>query len=324
MRWLAETTVATEFLPVESIVVSASALPAADRDFWSRMSADSKLRFHDSGSGPTDDFWTMAAIVGESSRSQFDLLVDCARTDVNLPDESFACLALTGDRFHGNRNRSWKALLGNLHFSSFCKMTLNAADCGPELSMLPTVAVTDVLISLMNKSALNAGTLQVPTPWIKWVNDVYLDDSKISGSLVSSQVVEDQIVSFVLGIGLNVATAPDLEGQTHFGGATSLRQEGLEVPLGEVFQGLMKALATRIPQLREPSGRAQISSDYHGRLGGIGRFVELYPDSADNFHETPVIAVGRLAAVHADLSIEIEGSPRRFRNGRLRFASQSS
>lgn len=322
MRWLAETTVATELLPAGSTILPASALSSADHDLWSRLTSDSSLCFHESGPGAAEEFWTTATLIGESSCSQFDLLVDCARKGVELP-ETFACLALTGDRFHGNRNRSWTALRGNLHFSSFCRMTLNAADCMAELSMLPTVAITDVLVSLMGKREPDTGGVPMAVPWIKWVNDVYLNDSKISGSLVSSQVVDDHIVSFVLGIGLNVATAPELDRQTHCGGATSLRQEGFEVTLVDVFQGLMKALATRIPQLREPSGRAQISHDYLGRVGGVGRLVELYPESADGFHETPLIAAGRLVAVHPDLSVEIEGSSGRSQNGRLRFAPKA-
>lgn len=317
MRWLAETSVDGEFLPVESTVVSASALSAVERELWARLSPARELRFADSAQG-SDEFWSAAALVYSSSSSQFDLLADCARSNVELPD-TFACLALTGDRFHGNRNRSWKALLGNLHLSLYCRTKLEAADCGPALSMLPTVAITDFLIDLSGPIRPDGIRIPASRPWIKWVNDVFVNDAKLAGSLVSSQVVGDQITSFVLGVGLNVGAVPELGNDQLFGGATSLRQEGLQATLAETFHGLLRTLASRIRQLAGAAGRARIQADYASRLGGIGRQVELYPEGCERRGQTPMIASGRLLQVLPDLSLLIEDSPNSFRSGRLLF-----
>lgn len=314
MRWLAETSVEEELLPVASSVVPVSALSSADRDLWARLSLTRKLRLVESD----DDFWREAALVYSSSSSQFDLLVDCARSDVELPD-TFACLALTGDRFHGNRDRSWKALLGNLHLSSFCRMKLDAADCGAVLSMLPTVAVTDFLLDSTERIEPDGARPSAASPWIKWVNDVYVNDAKLAGSLVSSQIVGDQITSFVLGIGLNVRAVPEFGDDQLFAGATSLKQEGLPVTLAETFRGMLKALAVRVRQMTGSAGRSRIRADYASRLGGIGRQVELYSDVCERQGQTPMIASGRLLEVRPDLSLLIEDSPNSFTSGRLRF-----
>jgi biotin-(acetyl-CoA carboxylase) ligase len=323
MRLLAETSVAGEFLPVVSTVVSASALPPGERELWARLSSEHELQLMESATGLDDDFWSAVALVHRSSNSQFDLLVDCARCDVELPD-TFACLALTGDRFHGNRNRSWKALLGNLHLSSFCRIRLDAADCGPALSMLPTVAVTDFLMELTGLTGPDGVRTRAAHPWIKWVNDVYINDAKLSGSLVSSQVVGDQITSFVLGIGLNVGVVPELGDDQLFGGATSLKLEGLHVTLAETLQGLLRTLASRIRQMTGTAGRSRIQADYVARLGGIGRQVELYPEGCERRGQTPMIASGRLLEVRPDLSLLIEDRSNSYRSGRLRFVSPPS
>lgn len=318
MRWMAETSVAGELLPVAPTVVSTSALSPGERDLWARLSSEHELQLMESAKGLDDDFWRAVALIHSSSSSQFDLLADCARRDVELPD-AIACLALTGDKFHGNRNRSWKALLGNLHLSSFCRMRLDAADCGPALSMLPTVAVTDILLDLTGQTEPAGARIRAAHPWIKWVNDVYINDAKVSGSLVSSQVVGDQITSFVLGIGLNVGVVPELGDTQLFGGVTSLRQEGLHVPLAETFRSLLRTLASRIRQLTGTAGRCRIQADYLSRLGGIGRQVELYPEDCERHGQTPMIASGRLLEVNPDLSLAIEDCPHSFRSGRLRF-----
>lgn len=321
MRWLAETKVDPEFVLDGASVVSLSALSPVERELWSGFSSQTEIRVGDAHSELSQNFWDVALLINDAPKSQFDLLTECARESVDLP-KAFACLALGGSGFHGNRNRTWKALPGNLHFSSFCRMTLDAANCGPALSMLPTVAVTDTLGSLIDQFFLGKRQGNLPLPWIKWVNDVYLNEAKISGSLVSSQVNGDQIVSFVLGIGLNVGAVPDIADESFFGGATSLAENGLSVTLSDVFSELLKALEKRITQLQEPGGRAEIYGDYRRRLGGLGRLIELHPENPNNDSATPPIVRGRLLDVCEDLSIKVEGDPERHRWGRLRFAEK--
>ncbi len=65
--------------------------------------------------------------------------------------------------------------------------------------MLPVVALVDAV------RAVTGGALR---PGIKWVNDVLVDGRKIGGVLTSTQTQGDRVSAVLLGIGLNVATAP--------------------------------------------------------------------------------------------------------------------
>ena len=271
---------------------------------WTALSASPQATCFEAAEIP---FWDQAIVVNESSRSQFDALEELARAE-SPPTDSIACLALSGKEFHGNRGREWRALPGNLHFSSFCRVDLNASRCGPALSMLPTVAVVDVIRLLLGE--------QQPAPcWIKWVNDVFIKDAKVSGSLVSTQLEGDRISSCVLGIGLNVRRAPDLAKDSVSGAATSLLAWGVDPPLKTVFELLLEALAARLMQLGTHDGPKTLYREYRKHLGGIGRRVEIMPESGGPQQPT----AGRLLDVREDLSLKIEGEPE-VRFGRLRFA----
>jgi BirA family biotin operon repressor/biotin-[acetyl-CoA-carboxylase] ligase len=271
---------------------------------WTALSASPQGTCFEAAGIP---FWNQSIVVNESSRSQFDALEDLARAE-SPPTGSIACLALSGKGFHGNRGREWCALPGNLHFSSFCRLDLNASRCGPALSMLPTVAVVDVIRLLLGENA-------PARCWIKWVNDVFIHDAKVSGSLVSTQLEGDRISSCVLGIGLNVRRAPPLANDSVSGAATSLLACGVHPPLKTVFELLLEALAARLAQLGTHGGPKALYGEYRKRLGGIGRRVEIMPESG----APRPLAAGRLLDVREDLSLKLEGE-QEVRFGRLRFA----
>lgn len=284
-------------------------LPATPA-WWSLLSPCEQPRARELAD-PGAAIWQAVAVVDDSVVSQFDVLVEAARNGIALPD-ALACLALTGSGFHGNRQRPWRAARGNLHLSSFCRLPLDAALCGPALSMLPTLAVTDLLSPLVGDRA-----------WIKWVNDVYLDDAKVSGSLVSTAVDGELIESFVLGIGLNVEASPRLPGHGFVPRVTCLRDAGVPLSPLAAAEGLLAALATRIAQLRD-AGPAALFDDYVRRSRIIGRQVSIYPDDASSPQGTLPMAAGRLRAIHPDLSLEIEGHSGRYRTGRLQLSPQES
>ena len=55
--------------------------------------------------------WRQIMAVGHSAISQVDGLRELLQTGA-VPPTPFACLAVTGDNFHGNRGRPWRALEG--------------------------------------------------------------------------------------------------------------------------------------------------------------------------------------------------------------------
>ena len=73
---------------------------------------------------------------------------------------------------------------------------------------------------------------------IKWINDVYVNDDKIAGILISNNVMSEKIKSSIIGIGLNV-------NQTIFDenipNPTSLKRHlGNDVQVSDVFEVLME------------------------------------------------------------------------------------
>ncbi len=310
MRYLVEpTSTLGDFDPKTGRLIPVSELPPAERAWWSLLSRQSQVGTGQLDASPDDRFWQTLAVVDDSPVSQFDALVEASQAGVALPD-TLACVALTGSGFHGNRRRPWQALRGNLHFTSFCRRRLEAARCAPALSMLPTLAVTDVLLPLVGERGS-----------IKWVNDVLLGGQKVAGSLVSTQVTGGQIDSFTLGIGLNLETAPRLGNQELAGEPTSLRAAGIALSLPAAFAGLRVALARRIAQLLSPEGPEQLFAAYRQRSRAIGRLVSVYPEAAVSADEVP-LATGRLLAIHPDLSLEIEGHAERLCSGRLRLTPE--
>jgi hypothetical protein len=162
MQLLAEIPAVSELrIAGKGRTVTASSLPVAERDWWAQLSGHERLhRFE------TDDpFWQASALINDSAVSQFDVIVEAAQRGAPLPD-SLACIALTGSGFHGHRHRPWQALRGNLHFTSFCRLRLEAARCGAALSMLPTLAVTDLLLPKVFTSAMPGLEHSAPC-WIK-------------------------------------------------------------------------------------------------------------------------------------------------------------
>lgn len=100
-------------------------------------------------------------------------------------------MAIEQSMGHGRHGRAWFSPKGGLWFSY-----LKTIKIQPELldlvSMTCAVAVTLVLRDLK----LNA--------FIRWPNDIMVNNKKIAGILVSTKFSEREIIAIVIGIGLNL------------------------------------------------------------------------------------------------------------------------
>lgn len=165
-------------------------------------------------------------------------------------------------RGRGRQGRGWQSLPGNL----FCSWVLRPP-CAPEvaaqLGFVAALAVGDTAAAL------------VPTDRTirnKWPNDVLIDGKKMSGILLESRVTgEGRLDWVVLGIGLNVANAPDLEEYA----TISLRAAGApELSLELVLQTLAEYIAAwRARWTKE--GFAPLRATWLERAAALGEEVEL-------------------------------------------------
>jgi BirA family biotin operon repressor/biotin-[acetyl-CoA-carboxylase] ligase len=114
--------------------------------------------------------------------------------------------------------------------------------------------------------------VQVPSPQIKWPNDVYLGDRKLGGILV--EAATGQQGSIIVGIGLNInnsvlAAPPELREK-----ATALCDAaGREVPRIDVLTVLLRELADGLKELK--SGGTHWQTEFAARSLLTGRKVEI-------------------------------------------------
>ena len=254
-----------------------------------------------------DDFWHCACVVKEAGASQFDALRALLAAGFRPPGPLFT-LAGAGRGFHGQRGRTWVAAPGNLHLCAvLCPADL-PAEQALALTMLPAVAAVDAIAGVGGDAAC-AG--------IKWVNDIVLDGRKVGGVLTAAQTLDGRVGWAVLGIGLNVAVAPDVTPTPFVPTVGCLASYRSGLTLREVLSALLRALAHRCREL-EREGPAPLLAAYRAASVIIGREVSVWPEEAAGVSTTGrPRARGIVQAINGDLSLTLAGEPEPVRSGRL-------
>jgi BirA family biotin operon repressor/biotin-[acetyl-CoA-carboxylase] ligase len=98
----------------------------------------------------------------------------------------------------GRRGRSWTSEAGNL-FATLLTVTDKPAGEAAQLSFVAALAVCDFARACLPPDEVR----------VKWPNDVMIGDEKASGILVESGRRDDGALWVAIGIGVNLAHAPD-------------------------------------------------------------------------------------------------------------------
>jgi len=256
--------------------------------------------------------WKYLFIVEKTEVSQYDAMVDLANDNIELPD-GILCLAGSGTGLHGQRGRSWAGLPGNIHLVVYTRPEREIINFGTGFVILSAVSVInaiDAVPELGKKAA------------IKWVNDIYIDNAKVSGFLTHTASVDKTVTSAILGIGLNVETAPNIK-PDDFVPATcalcELVKDRESCSLSSVFSNLINALDENYNLLISDQYR-QLLDWYRHRSMIVGHRVKIMSDPTDG--SADVIAEGVLARIGENLELYLMKRSEPITRGRLILTDQ--
>ena len=156
----------------------------------------------------------------------------------------------------GRRGRAWESPPGNLYLSLILRPSCEARSVA-QLSFVAALAVRDLVDGPLPGCAR-----------CKWPNDILVDGGKVAGVLLESALGPGGHVDWVvIGIGVNLASHPGLEGPVP---STSLAAAGAS-PLApeDALPPLLAALARR-RQEWETEGFAPVRRAWLARAHGLG------------------------------------------------------
>lgn len=168
-------------------------------------------------------------------------------------------LARTQSAGRGRRGRSWTSEPGNL-FVTYLGATSLGLPRIAQLGFAAALAVGEVIDSIAGE-----GTAQ-----LKWPNDVLIAGAKTCGILPESGAIGDGRHWFALGIGVNIASAPEAGAYK----TTCLNNAaGRDLEVGGVF-GLLRWRLQHWAQRLEQDGFSTLRSTWLAHAFGVGALAQ--------------------------------------------------
>ena len=156
----------------------------------------------------------------------------------------------------GRRGRAWDSPPGNLYLSVILRPSCEARSVA-QLSFVAALAVLDLVDGPLPGRA-----------HCKWPNDILVDGGKVAGILLESALEPGGHVDWVvLGIGVNLASHPGLDGPVP---STSLVDAGAPPLAPEEALAPLLAALTRRRQVWEEEGFAPVRRAWLARAHGLG------------------------------------------------------
>lgn len=199
-----------------------------------------------------------------------------AATSGDAGDVWFCALKQTEGR--GRRGRVWETAYGNLAAS-----LLVVPDCDPAVSatlgFVAGVAMNRALRQVVPNAVLRQGIDGADGHngtriALKWPNDVLADGAKLCGILLEAQKRPDGGLAIVIGMGVNIVSAP--EGLPY--PATSLQALGYDISAETVFAALSDAWVDTIEVWNSGRGIPDVLALWRDAAAGIGAEVAVQRD----------------------------------------------
>ncbi len=235
------------------------------------------------------------------------VLIEMVRKNYNLP-HGILCLAGSGKKFHGFKNRAWISMPGNIHLSVFFapgKQIRNFSSGFMILAAVSVLQTLDTIPTLQKKSM------------IKWVNDIFIEDAKVC-RVIAHTLTQGKIVSgVVLGIGLNVEVSPVVEPTVFVPKISSLQDivpNEIKIDSKTIYAQLIKNLQKNYSVLISGNYNKLIEF-YKLRSLVIGKDVKILTDNLKTKSE--IIASGRVVSIGENLELFFENRSTPVTKGRL-------
>ena len=257
----------------------------------------------------SDIFWNRLFLVKNAPASQYDLIINKLHNKEEIPDK-ILCLADSGMNFHGQRNRGWISMPGNIHLSVHFRPDCPVENFAPGFSILPAVSVLQTIDQIDNLKGRAT---------VKWVNDILVDEAKVCGFLAHSLSEGTKVTGVVLGIGINVEFSPEVNSAESSLKSASLRelaQNPKQASQSAVFFNLIVNLANNY-ELLLSGGYFELLDIYRKRSVIIGRQVEIFPDPLRPGEGSEKIIKGRVLSIGDHLELYLEGIRNPITRGRL-------
>lgn len=182
----------------------------------------------------------------------------------------------------GQRGNTWESEAGkNLTFSLILKPSFLYPKDQFKLNIAISLALFDYL------------TTQVSDVKIKWPNDMMLGNQKTCGMLIENQITGQQLLSSVVGIGLNMNQQ---NFQMHTATSLSLKS-GEEYDLNQALADLLQWIEARYLQLR---AGVDMMPEYLSSLYGRGETRNF--KSGDDTFEGIITGVDHVGLLEVTLS----------------------
>ena len=242
-----------------------------------------------------------------STCSQYDAVIELRDEGCDLPDR-LACLAGSGENFHGQRGRPWAAAAGNIHLTVHLRPERAIPDFGLGFPLLAAVSVLETVDSLPGLEGAAS---------LKWVNDILIDSAKVAGFVAHVQSQEDKVRSAVLGVGVNVETVPRVLPTPTVPLVTSLKARSPHPEtcgMGSVLKRLLERLDANYRNLCAGDTRPLLEI-YRARSAVLGREVRVMSDPLEGLERET--ARGRVSRIGDRLELYVEGCDTPLHSGRL-------
>ncbi len=159
----------------------------------------------------------------------------------------------------GRHGRRWQSIRGNLLLSLMLRPGV-AVDKLPQVSFVAGLAAADAADAFLHCGPVG----------LKWPNDILLDDAKLCGILIESELAGADVEWMVVGVGMNIVAAPENLDYK----ATSLAAHGSDATRDQVADAFLSAFRRRWQGWRE-EGFEKVRAAWMSRAWRAGNLVSV-------------------------------------------------